>query len=174
MSRRQGRRVVLVVTGVLALNGCGSGPSGAASKDTASPLAGASTVAASAAQRDGVRQAAEAYAADLTAMQVQGRDALSPGGDVAGFYRSFGEHSKAAADRYGTLDVPADALAVRDKVAALLTDQAQLLSSIADSAAAGAPDAAGAQLTRLTTVMNDVATANAELLRRTGVPANGP
>ena len=121
-----------------------------------------------------MRQAAEAYTVELAAMQLQGRDALGPGGDIAGFYRSFGEHSKAAAERYRTLDVPADALAVRDKVAALLTDQADLLSTIAETAAAGTPDAVGAQLTQLTTVMNDVAAANVELLRRTGVPASGP
>ena len=49
-----------------------------------------------------------------------------------------------------------------------------LLSAIADAAAAGTPDAVGAQLTQWTTVMNDVSAANAELLRRTGVPANEP
>lgn len=160
--------------GVLAVTGCGSASHRAAANDTAATLRTSDTIAASPAQRDAVRQAAEAYTTDLAAMQVQGKNALAPGGDVAGFYRSFGERSKAAADRYSALDVPADALSVRDKVAALLAEQADLLSAIGEIAVAGAPDAASAQLTQLTTVMNDVATANAELLRRTGVPANGP
>ena len=132
-----------------------------------------STTPVAPAERDAASRVAESYATDLAGLQATGAKALQPGGDVVGFYRSFDERTRSALVPYGALQVPPEVTAVRDRAVALLQQQADLLSEIADHTIEDAGESTGPRLDQLTAVMNDFATTNAELLRRLGVQQAG-
>ena len=154
-----------------AASGCSGGGTTDASPDSAAVAVSTTPVAP--VDRDAASTVAAAYATDLATLQATGAKALQPGGDIVGFYRSFGERTRSALAAYGALQVPPEATAVRDRVVAVLQRQADLLSQIADQAIAGAGESAGPQLEQLTAVMGDFATTNAEFLRRMGVQQAG-
>ncbi len=121
--------------------------------------------------QDALRDASTAFAADLAELQTVGSTSLGAGGDVEGFYRSFADASREAADRYGALQVPSEADTVRSRLVTLLDEQATVLDTIANGAATGEDDTLTAHLERLTELLGDVSTTNAELLRSMGVDA---
>lgn len=125
-------------------------------------------------QRSAVSDAAGSFAKELADLQATGAAALAPGGNPAAFYREFATVSTEAAARYADLDVPNEVRETRDRLAALLGEQASLLGEIADGADAGEDESLGPQLERLTEVLGDVTTVNAELLRSMGIEPPQP
>jgi hypothetical protein len=161
-----------VVAFLGAATACGGGDdSEDASSDSAAVAVSTTPVAPAA--RDAAGRVAETYATDLAALQAAGAKALQPGGDVVGFYRSFDDRTRSALTAYGALQVPPEVTAVRDRAVALLQQQADLLSEIADHAIEDAGESVGPQLEQLAAVMNDFETTNAELMRRMGVQQAG-
>jgi len=156
-----------------ATSGCGGGGEATDASSSDAVAVAVSTTPVAPAEREAASRAAETYATDLAALQAAGAKALQPGGDVVGFYRSFGDRTKSALAAYGALHVPPEVSVVRDRVVALLQQQADLLNEIVDHAIDGAGESTGPQLEQLTAVMNDFATTNAELLRRMGVQQAG-
>ena len=124
-----------------------------------------------AAEQDALREASTAFASDLAELQVVGSTSLGAGGDVAGFYLSFADATREAVDRYEALQVPPESDTVRSRLLTLLDEQATVLESIASGAATGEDDSLTPQLERLTELLGDVSTTNAELLRSMGVDA---
>lgn len=123
------------------------------------------------ADQEALREASTAFAADLAELQTVGSTSLGVGGDLAGFYQSFADASREASERYGALQVPAEADTVRSRLVTLLDEQATVLETIASGAATGEDDSLTPQLERLTELLGDVSTTNAELLRSMGVDA---
>jgi hypothetical protein len=163
---------VLSSTALLAASAC-SGDADESS-DTETAATGSPIPAATPQQVAAVEAAALAYQADLIDLQEQGQTALAPGGDVAAFYAAFGTTTLAAIERYSALELPADSSTVHQRVLELLDEQALVLDEIATRAAAGENDTLGPELDRLTELLGDVATANAELLRHVGLaPPDG-
>jgi hypothetical protein len=165
------RVAVLSSTALLAAAAC-SGDTDESS-DTESAATSSPIPAATPEQVAAVEAATMAYQADLVDMQARGQTALAPG-DVAAFYATFATTTRDAVQRYSALDLPADSTTVHQRVLELLDEQAQVLDEIATRAAAGENDTLGPELDRLTELLGDVATANAELLRHVGLaPPDG-
>ena len=159
----------MIAAGCLLLTAaaCSDGDDHSRSSDATATVP--STPPATPEQRAAVEDAAAKYQADLIQLQETGRTALAPGGDVASFYAQFGATTRAAVERYTALDVPAGRASVHQRVLDLLEEQAGVLDEIAAGASAGESDSLGPQLDRLTELLGDVATANAELLRQVGI-----
>lgn len=155
---------------MLALTACGGDENAEPSADTGA----AAPAIVTDDQRDALSAVAQDYAQQLAELQQTGAAALAPGGSPATFYSEFAKATKSAAEQYSALSVPAEIEQTRGRLTALLDEQGQLLEEIAAGAEAGDDASVEPQLERLTEVLGDITTVNAEFFRSMGIEPPDP